>query len=61
MRIGVAELTRLGMKCHEMSEVAALYRRVIKDKESPTKVAADVTALREGFQDVHYGYRWEDI
>jgi glycine hydroxymethyltransferase len=61
MRIGVAELTRLGMKCHEMSEVAALYRRVIKDKESPAKVAADVTALREGFQDVHYGYRWEDI
>ncbi len=61
LRIGVAELTRLGMKAHEMSEVAALYRRVVKDKESPATVAADVTELRRGFQDVHFGYRWEDI
>ncbi len=61
LRIGVAELTRLGMKAHEMSEVAALYRRVITDKESPAAVAADVTELRRGFQEVHFGYRWEDI
>lgn len=61
IRIGVAELTRLGMQTHEMAEVAAFYRRVILSKEDPSAVAADVTSFRSGFQDVHFGYRWEDI
>ena len=54
IRIGTSEITRIGMKRSHMSEVAEFIKRVIIDKEEPSKVKEDVTTFRKGFQKVHY-------
>jgi len=54
IRLGVSEITRLGMKESEMTEIAEFIKRVIMDKEPPDKVKADVMAFRKGYQRVHY-------
>jgi glycine hydroxymethyltransferase len=56
VRIGVPEVTRLGMKESEMREIASLIKRVVIDKIDPTKVAKDVTEFRKDFQKVHYAF-----
>jgi len=61
IRIGVSELTRLGMKEGDMTDVAGFYKEVVKDRRDPRSVAGKVTDFRKGFQDVHYGYDWDDI
>lgn len=58
IRIGVAELTRLGMGKSEMEEVARFYRMVIKDKKDPKSIGDEIAELRVGFQQVRYGYDW---
>ncbi|MEW6184876.1 MAG: serine hydroxymethyltransferase [Thermodesulfobacteriota bacterium] len=50
LRIGVQELTRLGMKEKEMGEVAAYFADVLRGKE----VKEEVTRLRSRFQEIHY-------
>ena len=54
IRMGVSEVTRLGMKESEMSEIAEFVKRVIIDKESVEKVKEDVAAFRTDYQKVHY-------
>jgi len=54
IRIGVQELTRVGMKESEMKEIGKLIKRVIVDKEEPEKVKSDVVELRENFTKIHY-------
>lgn len=54
IRMGVSEVTRLGMKESEMAEIAELVKRVIIEKEPFEKVRADVTAFRKDYQKVHY-------
>lgn len=54
LRLGSQELTRIGMREHEMDEVAELIHRVAVEKEDPRTVAEDVTALRDGFKTVEY-------
>lgn len=54
IRLGTAEVTRLGMKEAEMVEVAGLIRRIVIDKEPVDKVRADVASLREGYTKVQY-------
>ena len=54
IRLGVSEITRLGMKESEMTEIAEFIKRVILDKEPPEKVKADVAEFRKGYQKVHY-------
>jgi glycine hydroxymethyltransferase len=54
IRLGTSELTRLGMKQHEMNEVAELMKRVIVNGENPRQVSIDVAELRSGFEKVHY-------
>jgi len=61
IRIGVAELTRLGMKQSEMEEVARFFKLVVKDKKDPREVAKEVSAFREDYQKVHFGYDWDEI
>ncbi|MCS7103287.1 MAG: aminotransferase class I/II-fold pyridoxal phosphate-dependent enzyme, partial [Candidatus Korarchaeum sp.] len=56
LRLGVAELTRLGMSEDEMVEIAKLYRKVLLDKEDPRKVAEKVAALRRRFRTVKYAF-----
>jgi len=54
IRLGTQELTRLGMRESEMTEVADLFARVAVKHESPEKVASDVGAMRTEFNTVHY-------
>ncbi len=56
LRLGVSELTRLGMKEEEMKIVAKLYRKVLLDREDPSKVAKEVGDLRKNFRTVKYTF-----
>ncbi|MCL4436060.1 MAG: serine hydroxymethyltransferase [Thaumarchaeota archaeon] len=54
LRIGVSEVTRIGMKQQEMEEIAEFIRRVVVKKEDLKSVANDVVELRRRFQKVQY-------
>ena len=54
IRIGVQELTRIGMKGSEMREIAALIARVVIGGEDENRIKDEVLALRVGFQHIHY-------
>ena len=54
IRLGTQELTRLGMKEAQMREVADLFARIAVKGEAAELVAADVGAMREEFNTVHY-------
>lgn len=54
IRLGVAEITRLGMGGAEMKEIAGHIRGVVIDKKDPERLRSKVRALRREFQKVHY-------
>jgi len=54
LRLGVQELTRVGMGVDQMQDVARLYARVLLHGEDTTAVKADVRALKGQYQTVHY-------
>ncbi|MEM2094525.1 MAG: serine hydroxymethyltransferase, partial [Candidatus Bathyarchaeia archaeon] len=54
IRIGVQEVTRLGMGPNEMKDIAQLILRVIVKGESEETVRKDVAELRKDYQKVHY-------
>ena len=54
IRLGVSEITRLGMKQAEMKEVASFIKQVVIDKKSPKKLLPKVKSFRKDFQKVHY-------
>ena len=54
IRLGVSEITRLGMKEPEMAEIADFIKRTIINKEPTEKVKADVAEFRKDYQKVHY-------
>lgn len=54
IRLGVSEVTRLGMKESEMTEIAEFIKRVIIGKQPFEKVRADVASFRKDYQKVHY-------
>ncbi|HJQ92827.1 MAG TPA: serine hydroxymethyltransferase [Candidatus Thermoplasmatota archaeon] len=54
VRIGVQELTRVGMGRREMEQVAGFYARALLKGEDPKKVKADVKAFKARFQAVKY-------
>jgi len=56
IRLGVSEITRLGMKRSQMAEVAEFIKRVVVDKEPPEKVRSDVAMFRKDFQKIHYAF-----
>jgi len=51
IRLGVQELTRVGMKEAEMRQVAEFFKKALKDKKSVKK---DVEDFRKGFQKIHF-------
>ena len=61
LRLGVQELTRVGMGVREMNEVASLYARVLLQDEDPKTVRQDVHHLKSDFQHVHYCFDSETI
>ena len=54
LRLGVQELTRVGMGTLEMQEVAGLYARVLLHSEDPKTVKKDVAHLKSDFQTIRY-------
>jgi glycine hydroxymethyltransferase len=54
IRLGVSEITRLGMKKSEMKEIASFIKNVIIDKKDPKKLTSKVKSFRKNFQKVHY-------
>ena len=54
IRLGVSEITRLGMKKSEMQEIASLIKQVVIDKKDPKKLLPKVKSFRKDFQKVHY-------
>ena len=54
LRLGVQELTRVGMGQHEMEDIAVLYRRLLIDGEEPSVVKKSVEDLKSEFQIVRY-------
>ena len=61
LRLGVQELTRVGMGVNEMAEVASLYARVLLKQEAPEQVRRDVQHLKSDFQHVQYCFDSESI
>ena len=56
VRIGVPEVTRLGMKESEMKEIASFIKQIVIDKSDPKQVANSVFKFREQFQKVQYAF-----
>ncbi|MHB1262143.1 MAG: serine hydroxymethyltransferase [Thermoplasmatota archaeon] len=61
VRIGVQELTRVGMGKREMEQVAEFYARALVKREDPKKVKADVKAFKARFQAVKYCFNPENL
>ena len=60
LRLGVQELTRVGMGPLEMQEVAQLYSRVLIHSENPNAVKKDVAHLKSNFQTIRYCFNEEN-
>lgn len=56
IRIGVPEVTRLGMKEDEMQEIATFIKKVVIDKQDNAKVLQNVIEFKKNFQKVHYAF-----
>lgn len=56
IRIGVPEVTRLGMKENEMHEIATFIKKIVIDKQDSSKVLHDVIEFRKRFQKVQYAF-----
>jgi len=54
IRLGVSEITRLGMKEGEMKDVASFIKQVIIEKRDPKKLAPKIKLFRRTYQKVHY-------
>ncbi|MBN1896504.1 MAG: serine hydroxymethyltransferase [Candidatus Aenigmarchaeota archaeon] len=57
LRIGVQEMTRIGMKEPEMKEIAALMKKVVIEGKQPEEVAKEVVEFRKPFQETQYCFR----
>ncbi|HXV89520.1 MAG TPA: serine hydroxymethyltransferase [Nitrososphaeraceae archaeon] len=56
VRIGVPEVTRLGMKETDMKEIASFIKQIVIDKSDPKMVASSVSNFRKQFQKVQYAF-----
>jgi glycine hydroxymethyltransferase len=54
IRMGVSEVTRLGMKEQEMVEIAEFIKRIVINKEPLENVRAKVIEFRKDYQKVNY-------
>ncbi len=54
IRLGVSEITRLGMKKNEMQEIASIIKQVVIEKKDPKKILVKVKAFRKNYQKVKF-------
>ncbi len=59
IRIGVQEVTRLGMGKSEMDAIAEFMERVLHKGEDPSRVAEEVASFRSRYTRVHYALEGE--
>ncbi|MDA8192379.1 MAG: serine hydroxymethyltransferase [Thermaerobacter sp.] len=57
LRLGTTEVTRLGMRDAEMTEIADLTAAVLLERQPIDQVRSRVIALRAGFQTLHYCFQ----
>ncbi|TFG21047.1 MAG: aminotransferase class I/II-fold pyridoxal phosphate-dependent enzyme [Promethearchaeota archaeon] len=57
LRLGTAEITRLGMGKSEMVDIAEFFKNLIIDKKDPKKIKNEVTEFRKEFQEVKYCFQ----
>ncbi len=56
VRMGVQEVTRLGMKEEEMVEIARFIDMVLKDKKPPEKIREEIKEFKSNFTTVKYSF-----
>jgi len=56
-RLGVQEVTRLGMKEAEMKKIARFIADVILDRRPLAEVREDTRSLASGYQKIHYSFQ----
>ncbi len=61
LRLGVQELTRVGMGTDEMKDVARFYSRVLIDNEDPKHVKKDVNEFKSQYQIIRYCFNSENV
>ncbi len=54
IRLGVAEITRIGMKQEEMKEIALFIKEIVIGKKDPKKILPKIKAFRRDYQKVQY-------
>ena len=54
IRLGVSEITRLGMKKNEMEEIASFIKNIVIEKKDPKRVLSKVKHFRKNFQKVNF-------
>jgi glycine hydroxymethyltransferase len=54
IRLGVSEITRLGMKENEMKEIATFIKQIIIEKKDPKKILSKIKSWRKDYQKVKY-------
>jgi glycine hydroxymethyltransferase len=56
LRIGLQELTRLGMTQDEMEEIAGFFERALVKKEKTSDISRDVAKFRRNYQKLHFAF-----
>ena len=61
IRMGVQEMTRVGMGASEMDEIALFFKKVLIDGVEPAKVRDEVKEFRSNYVKVRYGFSLSDL
>ena len=61
LRLGVQELTRVGMGTDDMQDVARFYARVLLENEDPSSVKIDVRDFKSNYQVIRYCFNDENL
>lgn len=54
IRLGTSEVTRLGMRESQMTDIAEFIRRVVIEKEDSNKIRGDIAEFRRTYSKIHY-------
>ena len=61
LRLGVQELTRVGMGVDEMTDVARFFSRVLINQEDPKHVKKDVKEFKSNYQIIRYCFNENEL
>ncbi|MFX1259080.1 MAG: serine hydroxymethyltransferase, partial [Promethearchaeota archaeon] len=57
LRMGTAEITRLGMGKSEMVDIAEFFKKILIDREKPKKIKQEIAEFRKDFQEIKYCFQ----